>query len=495
MTIRLSRSTLGRLANQVITPRYRLDRVKRGVAHIGVGNFHRAHQATYFDDLLRAGEMNWGISGICLRSSRARDALAPQNFLYTLMQADQRTSYRVVGAIQDIIVAPRLPELAIAALAANETSVVTTTITEKGYLLRNGSIDFDHPMYRQDLSRSGAPKSVFGFLAASIRRRMEQDAGPLSIICCDNIQGGGSILREGTHGLLCQYAKDVVTWAEDNVSFVSSMVDRVAPVTSDGLVRLVASQTGVEDAWPVATESFRQWVIEDSFPSKRPPLDLVGVEFADDIALHERMKLRYLNACHSIIGAIGYLLGETYTHSALKHRGLARFSRNALAEEVHGFMALPPASDGLAYIDTCLERFRNASLPYLIAQLCSDSSEKVQQRWFPSIERLIRCRRPPRYFTFALAAWAIQIEQAIDERTLVDSRRGELTEVLEGNRQTGSPVRGLLRVAGAQTYEFWNDSHVMNATECAYREIKRWGIDEALHRHTEALRKGSVSHA
>ena len=483
MTFRLNRSTLGRLARQVISPRYRFDGVNRRVVHIGVGNFHRAHQATYFDDLLRAGDVNWGITGVCLRTSTARDALAPQDYLYTLMEYGRNTSYRVIGAIQEIVVAPTRPERAIAALAANETTVVTTTVTEKGYLLRNGSIDFNHSAYRRDLARNGAPSTVFGFLAASIRRRMEQDAAPMTVICCDNVQGGGEILREGTHCLLRQYGRDAVEWAADNVSFVSSMVDRVVPVTSKRHVRHLFAQTGIEDAWPVATETFRQWVIEDAFLGVRPPLDLAGAEFVGDIALHEQMKLAYLNACHSMVGAIGYLLGETYVHSALRHHALDRFARLFLAKEVDKFIDLPPAFDGLAYIDLTLNRFKNASLPYPISQVCSDSSEKIQQRWFPSIERLIQYRQPPRYFTFALAAWVAQIEQAIAQGSLADPKSEELVKTFQRSRGTDSLVSEMLKVAGAEACDFWNEPAVMSAAETAYRQIKTRGISAALLQH------------
>ena len=439
--------------------------------------------------------MNWGVSGISLRSSRTHDVLAPQDFLYTLVQAGRSTSYRVIGALKEIIVAPSTPSLALAALSAREASVVTTTVTEKGYLLRDGAIDFDHGAYRRDISCLDPPTTIFGYLAASIVQRMERDAGPITVISCDNVRGGGTKLAEGTYPLLREHARGVLNWADENVSFASSVVDRVTPVTTDGLVRQVKRDTGVVDAWPVATESFRQWVIEDKFAGHRPPLDSVGASFSADIAVHEQMKLAYLNAGHSMVSVIGYLLGEEHVHSSLGNDAVDRFVRRALTEDVHELARLPRDVDGLDYIDSILQRFKNASLPYRISQVCSDSTEKVQQRWFPSIDRLIRHGRVSRYFPVALAAWIIFIERAVAEVSLVDPSSEKLIDAVRRCRGGDSVMSGVLQVAGAASYAFWTDPIFMRAVETAYRDIGCNGINAAISRKAEMSQAGGESHA
>ena len=431
------------------------------------------------------GEMNWGIAGVSLRSSRTHDALAPQDFLYTVMQADRRASYRVIGALQEIIVAPSTPKRAIAALSAREAAVITTTVTEKGYLLREGCIDFDHDAYGRDLSCIDPPTTVFGFLAASIVERMNRNAGPITVINCDNVRGGGTILSQGTYPLLREHAREVVSWAEENVSFTSSVVDRVTPVTTDGLVRQVMCETGIADAWPVATEPFRQWIIEDKFAGERPPLDSVGASFTDDISVHERLKLAYFNAPHSMVGVIGLLLGEEHVHAALGDDAVDRFIRSALTEEIHPFARVPTDIDGLEYIELILRRFRNASLPYRNSQICSDSTQKIQQRWFPAIDRLVRCRCVSRYFSFAVAAWAIYVERAVSEGSLADPGSEKLVEAVRRSSDPDALVRGVLRVAGAVSHAFWTDRKFMRAVDEAYEDIRRNGIRTAVERTAE----------
>ena len=495
MTTRLCQSTIGQMAEHVAVPQYKLDRVQRGIVHIGVGNFFRAHQATFWDDLLCAGQMNWGVSGISLRSSRTHDVLAPQDFLYTLVQAGRNTTYRVIGALKEIIVAPSMPSRAVAALSAREASVVTTTVTEKGYLLRDGAIDFNHVGYRRDLSCLDPPTTVFGYLAASMVQRMVRNSGPMTVICCDNVSGGGAILAEGTCRLLRKHAREVVNWADENVSFATSVVDRVTPVTTDGLARQVRCDTGVVDAWPVATESFRQWVIEDKFAGQRPPLDSVGALFSSDIAAHERMKLAYLNAGHSMVGVMGYLLGVEHIHSSLGNDAVDRFVRRVLTEDVHPLARLPRDVDGLEYVDAILQRFKNASLPYRISQVCSDSTEKVQQRWFPSVDRLVRHGRMPRYFPVALAAWIIFIERAVAEGSLVDPSREKLIDAVRRCRGGDSVISGVLQIAGAASYAFWTDPIFMKAVKTAYSDIRTNGIYTAIARKAKVSRAGGKGHA
>ena len=482
MNARLCRSTLRRLTDHVVVPSYAFDKVRCSVVHIGAGNFHRAHQAVYCDDLLCAGESLWGVTGISLRSPKTRDALAPQDYLYTTAQLDGNASYRVIGAIREIIAAPDDSTRAIDILAARTTGLITITVTEKGYLLGEDSIDFAREAYCADLVSLQKPHTVYGYLAAAIIRRSKTKTGPLTILCCDNVQGGGDILRQGTLNLLQEHSADSVGWVGDNVSFVSSVADRVAPTTTEKFIRDTARAIGFHDHWPVATEPFRQWVIEDKFAGVRPPFDAVGATYVDDVAPYERMKLSFLNAAHSMIAALGYLLGEDYIHTSLEHTDLARFVRTALVEEIQTVTPLPLTVNGFAYIDNFLRRFQNATLPYRVTQVCSDSTEKIRQRWFPSIDRLIEHGRSPHYMAFVLAAWIACVRQAVTDDSLVDSRRDELIDKLSGAYQSDEIVRRTLDIAGAARQRFRTDTSFMALVDNAYRDICSCSVGVAMNK-------------
>lgn len=487
MNAQLCRSTLRRLADHVALPSYAFDKVRRSVVHIGVGNFHRIHQAVYCDDLLCAGELLWGVTGISLRSPKTRNALAPQDYLYTMAQLDGNVSYRVIGAIREIIAVSDDSARAIDVLAARTTELITITVTEKGYLLGDGSIDFSHEAYCADLMSLQEPRTVYGYLAAAIIRRSQAKTGPMTILCCDNIQGGGDILRQGALNLLQEHSVNSACWVDDNVSFVSSVVDRVAPTTTEKFIRDTTQAIGVHDHWPVATEPFRQWVIEDKFAGVRPPFDAVGATYVDDVAPYERMKLAFLNAAHSIIAVVGYLLGEDYIHTSLEHGDLARLVRATLVEEIHAVTPLPLTVSGFAYIDNFLRRFQNAALPYRVTQVCSDSTEKIQQRWFPSIDRLIEHGQSPQYMAFASAAWIACVRQAVTDEALVDSRRDELIEKLGGAYQSDEIVRHTLDIAGAARQRFRTDASFMALVDDAYRDICGYGVGAAMNKVVRQL--------
>ena len=339
------------------------------------------------------------------------------------------------------------------------------------------------------------PVTVFGYLAAAIVQRMDRRAGGVTIISCDNVREGGALLRDGTYPLLREHARRAVSWAQDHVSFASSVVDRVTPVTTERLVHRVKSDTGIGDAWPVATEPFRQWVIEDKFAGERPPLDSVGASFTADIAVYQRMKLACLNAGHSIIAAIGYLLEEEHVHSALECDAVERFVRMALTTEVLPLVDLPPDVNGHEYIDLILQRFKNASLPYRISQVCSDSTQKIQQRWFPSIDRLIQFRRRPRYFPVALAAWTVYVERAVKDGTLVDPGSDDLIGAVRRAGGASAIVSEALRIAGAMSYAFWSDLRLRASVEAAYADIRRNGIRAAIGHHRQNSRAGGDMYA
>jgi len=269
----MTRLSSENLPSSIRTYSYDRDAVTIGIVHFGIGNFHRAHQAVYCDDLLEHGATQWGIAGVSLRSSKMKEALAPQDYVYTLATLSEATEYR------------------------------------KGYCLGPNGIDFEHIDLQADLNSLENPKTIYGFLARGLmlRQQTNSPSSKLTIMCCDNISGGGELLKSGVERLLKSHAPKTLEWSHGNVSFISSMVDRVSPATDDRLRDLVQKASGCVEASPVSTEPFSQWIIEDNFAGERPDFNTVGAEFVTDIAPFEKMKLGYLNAAHTLVSTLGLI--------------------------------------------------------------------------------------------------------------------------------------------------------------------------------------------
>ncbi|NHN35791.1 mannitol dehydrogenase family protein [Pseudomaricurvus alcaniphilus] len=475
---RLNETTLPQLASDVQLPGYDRSLISAGIVHFGAGNFHRAHQAVYCDTLLNQGENSWGIIGVSLRSPAVRDSLVPQDCLYTQATLGETTSYRVIAAIKGLLVAPENPQAVIDAVAGDRTQLVTTTITEKGYCLANGAIDRNHPDLSRDLHSLSAPQTTYGYLAAALIKRCAAQGKPLTVLCCDNMHGGGEHLAAGVRLLLEVHSPDTWAWVSRNCVFSSSMVDRVTPATDTALKEKVAERLGVYDAAPVAAEPFSQWVIEDRFAGERSPFDRAGALFVESIGPYEQVKLRFLNAGHSMLAALGYLAGDRFIHEALQREPLARFTEQALKQCVLPVTAVPADVDGVDYINQVLGRFRNANLPYAVLQVGSDSSQKIQQRWLPSIDDALSRERDAAYLAFALAAWASFIRKALANDDLNDPLRNDFARCESAAPR--SPVRDYLALAGAAKFAFVNNETFMESVDGFYHTIAEQGVEQAL---------------
>jgi len=463
--------------------RYTYDRaaVKTGIIHFGLGNFHRAHQAVYVEDLLEQGETQWGITGISLRSPAMQTDLKPQDYLYTLaVLGPETTDYRVIGAIKNVLVAPNNPQGVIDLIASPDTHLASSTITEKGYYLTSGDVDFDQPALQAELTSLDAPTTIYGFLAAGLIQRFNTlPEGPkLTILCCDNISSGGERLRDGVHHLLRRHNPEALAWAQTNAAFISSMVDRVSPATDDALRAQVLADTGRSDARPVSAEPFTQWIIKDGFAGKRPAFDTVGAVFVNDITPFEQMKLRYLNAAHTIASTLGYLSGDIYVHEAIERPDVFKFMRRALYENVLPNADVPAGYDGAAYIEDVIKRFQNANLPYANLQVGTDSSQKIQQRWFPTIERAAAQNLDFSYFAFSLGAWVNFIHSALESDVLNDPKKEALKAVEEDD--IDRRLFAYLKIANADKFEFYRNNDFMTSAAKYTQAIKTAGIEQAL---------------
>jgi len=456
---------------------YDRNNIQPSIVHFGVGNFHRCHQAVYLDSLLRQGSDSWGIIGVSMRSTKTRDTLKPQDFLYTEVTLGGQASFRIIGSILDILVAPEDPGAVVNLVAEKSTKLVTTTITEKGYCLPSGNIEHSHTDMSADKASLEKPKTIYGYLAAGIILRSGSDAGPLSIVCCDNIEAGGQKLRAGVYVLLKIHAPHLEDWADKNISFASSMVDRVSPATDDALKALVDSTLNIKDAWPVSAEPFSQWIIEDKFAGPKPPLDEVGVIFTDDIIKYQQMKLRFINASHSIIAVLAHLTGHKNIHDALEHPPILEFVGRVLRESILPVTDIPEGYEGSDYIIDVIQRFQNSALPYSAQQVNTDSSQKINLRWFPTIDDALMKSNDTTLMSFMIAAWVVYIEKALEDDELSDPLHAELFKI----HQNGSTNIGqFLKAIGADKFSFMDSSSFMADVTRAYETLSYTDVSIAI---------------
>ncbi|TGQ74892.1 MAG: mannitol dehydrogenase family protein [Mesorhizobium sp.] len=425
MKSRLSNATIAQLPDTIAKPRYDRGVVTPGIVHLGVGAFHRAHQAAYVDACLADGDTQWGIVGVSLRSPDTRDALAPQDGLYTLAIRDSAgEQLQVIGSIQSMLVAPEDPAAVLAALTDPRTRVVTLTITEKAYLrAADGSLDENHPDIAHDLANSGSPKTAHGFLAESLARRRAAGTAPFTVLCCDNLPANGATL----HRLLVAYAalRDARLTPEgdaavnssgplaphiaDEVAFPSSMVDRIVPATIDADRARISVELGVEDAWPVMTEPFCQWVVEDRFPAGRPAWEKFGVTMVRDVGPFEDMKLRLLNGSHSGIAYLGLLSGHATVDRAFADPAIRKFV-DALWAEAIPTLPEDAGLDTSAYTAELAQRFSNTALAHRTAQIANDGSQKLPQRVVASALARLEADLLPEHLSLVVAAWIAACE-------------------------------------------------------------------------------------
>ncbi|UIJ72503.1 mannitol dehydrogenase family protein [Aurantimonas sp. HBX-1] len=420
---RLSLQTLPDLAPQVRRPAYDPRATTTGIVHLGVGAFHRAHQAVYLDDLL-AGDPQWAIAGASLRRADMRDALAAQDNLFTVaVRSGEGTTLRVVGSLRAIHVAPENPEALLAAMCDPAVRIVSLTVTEKGYCHdpATGDLDPAHPDIAADLTRPRAPTSSPGLLAEALRRRREAGIVPFTVMPCDNLPENGPTV----HRIVSQYAAlidgGLARFVENDVAFAGTMVDRIVPATSEADIAEVSAQLGAEDAWPVMTEPFTQWVIEDRFPTGRPDFASVGAEMVADVEPFERMKLRMLNGSHSTLAYLGYLAGYETVSQTMADAHFERLIRGLMTEEVMPTLTVPGADLG-AYRDALIRRFNNPALKHRTWQIAMDGSQKLPQRLLGTVRDRLAAGAPVDRLALGVAAWMRYVTGTDEKGTAIDVR-------------------------------------------------------------------------
>ncbi len=405
---RLSDRTLAQARNGTWAGAYDRAAVEVGVVHLGPGAFHRAHQAPVFDALL-AGDPRCGVSEIALRSDRVRQALAPQDGLYTLAELDAEPRIRVVGAIREMLTAADSPDAALARLEDVRIRMITLTITEKGYCLTPaGELDLDHPDIVADLARPPAPRSAIGWLVAGLRRRRSGGARGLPIVSCDNLTDNGGKLGRAVVALArAQDDLDLAAWVEGEIRFPSTMVDSITPATDDALRERVRGWIGLEDAWPIQRERFTQWVVEDRLGTGAPDLAGAGVQLVTDVRPFEQAKLRLLNGAHSSLAYLGLLAGLRTVAEAMADAPLVGFVERLMREDIAPSLPDTPGLDLSAYIASILARFRNPAIAHQLAQIAWDGSQKLPFRLLGTVADALAAARPVARLAIPVAAWMV----------------------------------------------------------------------------------------
>jgi mannitol 2-dehydrogenase len=400
-SIELSAASLGKLDPRVAVPAYDRAALARSIVHIGVGGFHRAHQAVYLDDLCGQGSADWSITGAGVLPADAAmaAALQPQDHLYTLVTRDiHGTDARVIGSLVDYVLGTPSLEPLVARLAAPETRIVSLTITEGGYPVDEATGAFLPPA-------PDALPPAFEALARGLQARRDAGLGAFTVLSCDNIMGNGHTARTAMLGVCAMVEPDLEQWVARNASFPNGMVDRITPQTADSDREFLAREYGVRDRWPVVAETFIQWVIEDDFPYGRPPYEDAGVLLTHDVRPYETLKLRILNAGHSTTTYMAALVGHVYIHEIMQDPLLARFMQRFHDDEVTPSLPPVPGIDVEEYKRVVAERFANPEVRDQVARVCLDGSSKFPKFLIPTIESQLEQGGPVKLSALALAGW------------------------------------------------------------------------------------------
>jgi len=379
----LGPALLGRLPPEVRKPAYDRAALKSGIAHIGVGAFHRCHQAEYTDDLLAKDFDRWGLVGINIRSPLLAETLGRQDGLYTrLIRQNDEVEARIIGSIVRVVDSQDSAAPALDVLASPDIDMVTMTVTEKGYchIPSSGALDLDHPDIAHDLANPETPRSVPGILARALELRMASHGRPVTLLSCDNIPANGIILGTAVRTFAERRGGKLADWIEANVAFPSAMVDRIAPATTEADIDTVEKRFGYRDSAVVVGERFRQWVIENRFAARVPRWDLVGATFVDDVTPFEHLKMRVLNGAQTTLSYLGVLGGFEHTFETIADPVLAGFVRRMLTEETLPTLMPVPGISASAYVEQSLSRLTNTAIRHRNHQIATDGSQKIVQR-------------------------------------------------------------------------------------------------------------------
>jgi len=455
MATKLNTANQSLLDPEIQVPKYDRQKVSAGIMHIGVGGFHRAHQALYMDDLFQqGGDPRWGYCGVGLleHDARIRDVMRSQDCLYTLVERSlEGDKARIIGSIVKFLFAPDDPEKLLEQLASPETRIVSLTITEGGYYIdqSTGELDASHPDIQYDLAHPHEPRCSFGYLLEAFDRRRTHGLPPFTLMSCDNIQSNGEVARK----MLTAFAElrdpGLRNWLSETSIFPNSMVDRITPATTDEHRALVAEKFGIADGWPVMTESFKQWVIEDRFEHGRPAWERVGAQMTTDVLPYEKMKLRLLNASHQALCYIGMLLGYQLVHETMGDRDIRKLVEKMMDDEVTPVLSAVPGVDLKEYKKTLIDRFANPAIRDQLSRIGIYGSSGIPKFVLPSVEDQLQRGGPVKLLSFTVASWfryLTGLDESGREMPMLDPMAQSLRERAKAAQGEARPLLAMREV-------------------------------------------------
>lgn len=412
------------MATKIDKAAYDRKTLKPGILHIGVGNFHRAHEEAYIDSLIGKdpSQKDWAISGAMLlpADKALYEGLKGQDGVYTLTICgrDGKDSCREIDSLVELNWSGDDPEAILNRMADPSIKIISLTITEGGYNIDRKSGDFDlkNPQVAADLENAENPATAFGYVAEGLRRRRDADAGPVTILTCDNLQHNGDTARKAFMTFMKAQDPELARWAEKNVTFPNSMVDRITPATRPEDRERLNKKNGIEDAAPVFCEDFIQWVIEDKFAAGRPDWEKVGVEMTDDVSAYENMKLSLLNASHSLLSYPAFLAGYRKVDEAMKDDLIRKFTREYMDLDATPYVPAPGKTNLEEYKTTLIERFGNPSVSDQVARLCMDGLSKFPVYVIPVLAKMLADGKDLKRMAYLLAAYRKYLRAGVDDK-------------------------------------------------------------------------------
>ncbi|HYC98701.1 MAG TPA: mannitol dehydrogenase family protein [Brevundimonas sp.] len=490
---RLSEAALPGLPADVAHPAYDRAAVKTGVVHLGIGAFHRAHQAVVFDDALAAGDPRWGVLGASLRSPGVRDQLEPQDGLYTLVVRDGAGEHlRVIGACRGVLVGPEDPGALVAAMADADVHIVTLTVTEKGYRLdpATGELLVDDPDVAADLADISAPRTAPGFIVAALNVRRAAGLKPFTVISCDNLPHNGRRIRAAVLAMARRVEPALADWIAAEGAFPQTMIDRIVPATTSEDISRLEARLGVRDEGMVKAEPFTQWVIENRFAGERPDFAALGVQLTDAVEPWEDAKLRLLNGAHSAIAYLGALSGLEHVHEAVARPALRAYV-DALWDEAETTLNPPPGLDIAAYRRELMARFSNPALMHRTRQIAMDGSQKLPQRLLAGAAERLAAGQGIAAIALGVAAW-MRWQSGVTESGEVfvvdDPLAARTAELLAGADSDQARVAALLTLSAVFPPALAADPRFVTAVTEASLSLTMHGAVGAARRVTESAR-------
>ena len=489
----LNMENVGLMQINTATPSFDRDQVKTSIAHIGVSNFHRAHQACYMHDLIENhNELNFGICGIDLLDSDRKiyNVLKDQDGLYTLIVKDAQGRYqtKIIGSIVEYFFGPENPMAVIERLANPDIKIISLTIAEDGYHLNEitGEFNQDHPAVAEDNKNPFYPKTVFGYLTQAFKLRKLRGITGCTILSCDNIKSNGTTMQQSFFNYVKNIEPDLLPWLKENTRFPNTMVDRITPITQPADIDALKQDFLIEDQWPVVCESFSNWIIEDRFLHERPQWEKVGVQFVENVEPYENMKLQLLNAGHSILGILGTLHGYKTVHESANDEDFMCFLKGFIDEEVMPVLDSIETLSIEAYKTTLITRFKNPYINDSLSRICNESSAKIPAFILPTVKKQLQKDQIVNRAAFVIAAWC-KYNDGVDDQgntyNISDSMSNKLIRMATLSHQ--NPIKFLeieSVFSNLKTNSIFTEKYIMY-----YKAIKTQNIKECIKKFNEKL--------